>query len=111
MANSYLEQMLREAQYNDTRITSYSGRGMYGKECLGITGNESDIRRDIIEAVRMAVDETIDTVKDGTEEEGEEARSKLAAMFDVAFSYRTDSMGLDIVAYWPNVSSPDNGEE
>lgn len=55
--------------------TNYSGRGMYGAECFAIEGKTSDL----IRFLRELPDEVGDQLVDPT----------------------TDSMGLDIVFYWP----------
>lgn len=55
--------------------TNYSGRGMYGAECFAIEGKTSDLVR----FLRQLPDEIADELVDPT----------------------TDSMGLDIVFYWP----------
>lgn len=56
---------------------NYSGRGMYGATCFSITGNTSDL----IRFLRALPDEVGDELVDPS----------------------TDSMGLDIVFYWPYV--------
>jgi hypothetical protein len=53
----------------------YSGRGMYGATCFSITGKTSDLVR----FLRALDDETADELVDPS----------------------TDSMGYDIVFYWP----------
>lgn len=55
--------------------TDYSGRGMYGAECFGIEGKTSDLVR----FLRELDDDMADELMDPT----------------------TDSMGLDIIFYWP----------
>ena len=55
--------------------TDYSGRGMYGATCFSITGNTGDL----VKFLRALPDEVGDQLVDPT----------------------TDSMGLDIVFYWP----------
>jgi len=60
----------------------YSGRGMYGRECVGLTCSESEMFGFIGEVARATEDDDWDWVKD----------------------VRSDSMGLDTIWYWPNVS-------
>jgi hypothetical protein len=55
--------------------TDYSGRGMYGATCFAIEGKTSDL----IRFLRQLPDEVGDELVDPS----------------------TDSMGLDIVFYWP----------
>ncbi len=54
---------------------TYSGRGMYGATCFSITGNTGDL----VKFLRALPDEVGDELVDPS----------------------TDSMGLDIVFYWP----------
>lgn len=68
------------------RIRTYSGRGMYGSTCAAVTLPSASLMAFVVEL-------TLLLAEDG--QEGEARR--LAAVM------RTDSMGLDIVAYWPGV--------
>ena len=93
--NEDLAKMIIEAAEDagyDTR--SYSGRGMYGQYCLGISfdsyGSPTDIVIDIL---------SYDALND-----------KLAEALKGA---RTDSMGLGGVIYWPHIpyiDSEDSGD-
>lgn len=55
---------------------SYSGRGMYGKECVGVTIRDKSDLIDLADAAKIA---------------GKPC---------------TDDMGLGTIAYWPNVEAP-----
>lgn len=55
--------------------TDYSGRGMYGAECFGVEGNHSDFLR----FMRLLDDDLFEDLADPS----------------------TDSMGMDIIFYWP----------
>lgn len=70
----------------DSSPDSYSGRGMYGQQCLGIDFD------DMGEAFRFAL-------LLGDDLAGILARPSF------------DSMGLGIVAYWPNVEAPEVADE
>lgn len=62
----------------------YSGRGMYGKECFGITcGQEQLIKFVVAYAIAAA----------------ERGETDLDWLSDV----RSDSMGMSTIWYWPNV--------
>lgn len=74
----------------DTR--SYSGRGMYGKECLGVVDSDSfEVIGDVVAALHksglvngedgFAVDDLTSFIK----------------------SANQDSMGLDTIVYWPSL--------
>lgn len=80
---------------------SYSGRGMYGKTCLGITGeNSATIIREIISVIfslhkkseRFPVYMLEDTLQEFLE-------------------YSQDNMGLDTIIYWPNIPFPTKEED
>lgn len=78
-------------------VRSYSGRGMYGKQCLGVEvsrGGLGDFIADVFEAVA-----------------GNEDDATLAA--DAFRSMSTDSMGLDTIVYFTQVpfSSSDADED
>jgi len=71
---------------------NYSGRAMYGEECLAISGN----------VWRVAV-----TLAKYAEEKG------LCELSDFLKSYtpKTDSLGYDTVIYWPNLPALDDNSE
>lgn len=72
------------------KIRRYSGRGMYGKECVAVSDDRrlQEILADLVEAYGDNL---------------ECAEAIRAA--------RTDNMGLGIVVYWPHVAWPDDLEE
>jgi len=74
--------------FDNAEIDSYSGRGMYGRQCLGITFDSMS------DAFRFAL-----TV-------GGDNDLSLALS-----SPRFDSMGLGIVVYWPSVEAPEGLDE
>lgn len=66
---------------------NYSGRGMYGEQCVGFVVEESQLLRTVAELVFFADDD----------------REQVAKLFRRA---RTDSMGRDsIIVYFPSVQS------
>lgn len=73
--------------FSGTSIRSYSGRAMYGKECLGI---EFDDMSDAFTFALLMDDESLTSL----------------------LSYpKFDSMGLGIIAYWTNVEAPEGVED
>jgi hypothetical protein len=84
---------IAEAGNKDTDFcNNYSGRGMYGRECVGITGSQSDCRVIIAEVIKQA-----------------HARADAAALVfddvvDAVLDYGQDSMGFDVIIYWPHIN-------
>lgn len=80
---------------------SYSGRGMYGRECVGITGHEDDCRKVIAMVINAAwatppADSDLD----------------FRSMVDSLLGFRRDIMGIDIILYWEDIQQEgDDGEE
>jgi len=66
----------------DVELLSYSGRGMFGKECLGITGDFRDLLAVMIKAFDM-------------NEEFFSVKNFLRVI--------RDNMGLNEVWYWPHI--------
>ena len=78
----------------------YSGRGMYGTECLGLVMAADDFPRfnqDFLEILINRIATTDDAELVGL------FKSVKAAMR----SYSSDSMGLDQIQYYPNIKIPD----
>lgn len=88
-----LHDALEEASGGLARLMRYSGRAMYGAECLAID-------TEYPESTLMQL--VFDLMADATEATADLARL-LAARHDV----RTDSLGRGTVVYWPAIALPD----
>lgn len=91
VSKSTIEAIADQAGLDSTEAlrTDYSGRGMYGDACVGITGNIGDLVSFVATAVREAeLDETNDDL-----------REFVRHIEDVS----TDSMGYDLIFYWRNI--------
>lgn len=82
-----LDEIAQEVQ-GSFRV-NYSGRGMYGDNCVGIVTNS------LLELGAVITR----TIKD------EELREELIS------NSRTDSMGYDTIVYWTRVTCPDAEED
>lgn len=83
-----LQQLIEDMGY-ETR--SYSGRGMYGKECLGVL---LTIARPVEEAMRIGFE-----IADYNSQIEDDLEDRIPLPKTVA----TDSMGLDTIIYFPGV--------
>ena len=79
--------LIEIAESADLNVRSYSGRGMYGKECVGITG--STLQHVLADLVLAEFDFD---------------KEDLAYLIRAA---RTDNMGMDTIVYWPNLQWPE----
>ncbi|MHB8407832.1 MAG: hypothetical protein ACYDHY_06915 [Acidiferrobacterales bacterium] len=89
-----LQEIIEEAGY-ETR--SYSGRGMYGRSCLGVT-----IDRD---------HDLMDFIADVLEHASESEDISLSELADSFRGAKTDSMGLGTILYFPDVAHQDEPAE
>lgn len=75
---------------------SYSGRGMYGRKCVGVVcKNAFDMLADISDAA----------IGVGDDDDGHD--SVLYAWIRLMRRTQQDSMGRDIIIYWPSVEWPE----
>jgi hypothetical protein len=80
---------------------SYSGRGMYGRECVGITGHEDDCRK----VIAMVINDARDSM-------GPDSDFDFHGMVDSLLDFKRDSMGFDVILYWEDIQQEgDDGEE
>lgn len=92
---------------NDENIReSYSGRGMYGSDCLGVVvSNNSDVTKvHLIMALVMEMDE----------EEPSDPKFSAEDVLDVldsAPAFTTDNMGYDIIVYWRGITVEKEDED
>ena len=77
-----LKEILQAAGYEPR---SYSGRGMYGKECIGVT----------VESVQQLFQAILRAAHDNEE---------MDMLFDdqIFADANWDNMGRDYIVYWPN---------
>lgn len=85
-----LQKVLEDLGYE---VSSYSGRGMYGKTCLGINVDSSDILGKLGKIMA-------DLVRDTPEEFREGVAAGLRRV-------KTDSMGKGMIVYFPDVEFQD----
>ena len=105
-----LQTLLTEvcSQMEGVNVRSYSGRCMYGRECLGLTGTHGDCMTVLSETIKMASQEVFDAAADAVSDDemrgANEANSDLHSMLDEVMKYLQDSMGRDVILYWPDVA-------
>lgn len=93
---------------------SYSGRGMYGKQCVGVSGDRSEINN----AIKDIIGDCLQEVRDRVIEEQENGYDS-AYVYDNAsldelkrftsdlLCYKEDQLGLGIIYYWPRIEWKD----
>ncbi len=87
---SALQQLAEDAELD---VRSYSGRGMFGRECLGIEGDDVC---DIFAALFQAAADT---------------EPDLQEIADALRNCSRDQMGLGAILYFPRVPFCDDSEE
>lgn len=88
------------------KYRSYSGRGMYGKQCVGIVGDWKDCQCLMQVVIGDQAQEVFDTARDATDESMDAAfdeHDDLQQTIAMIFDFRSDDMGLQSVVYWPNL--------
>ena len=93
----------------------YSGRGMFGDRCIGVVGKLGDIQAVIAHVVKWEAEEYAKASAnlDGDFEEDEEVieeDTEIVESFDqridtLLCGQRQDSMGLDVIVYWPSLEA------
>lgn len=75
---------------------NYSGRGMYGKTCIGVVGGDEGLAEFESALALLTVMDDLDDEVNGF--------TALNALTDVQDMRRSDSMGMDRVYYYPALS-------
>lgn len=82
-----MKTILQQAfEMTDYRVRSYSGRGMYGRECLGVA-IDNTITNCIIDAIGAAIENDLD----------------VSVLLEEARDARQDAMGMSTILYWPSI--------
>lgn len=85
------------------RIRSYSGRGMMGRKCLSIQGDENVLDNVFRDSIMKAGDDMFGEALEGDEIKAEELRDFFHRVCDTITDNQFDRMGYDSVVYWKNV--------
>ena len=82
-----MKTILQQAfEMTDHRVRSYSGRGMYGRECLGVTV-DCAVTDCILDAIEAAIENDLN----------------VSVLLEEARDARQDAMGTSSILYWPNI--------
>lgn len=95
-----IQEIIQEAIINiynadEYDVRRYSGRGMYGRECFGITCDNHQ------EALLIFVTECLDIIEQSIDATNQMSFVKEA--LDILLNYCYDSMGRGEIIYWPNI--------
>ena len=94
-------------------VRSYSGRGMYGHQCLAITGPMKDCMCLIVHTLKESADEMYGAAIDSDDDYqvSDALRSQHLKLIDTLLDYKQDSMGYDVVLYWPDIEYTEPQED
>ncbi len=113
-----LQQLIRDAcaQSKDSDKATlfhndYSGRSMYGKNCIAISGSHTACQATWAEVIRAASQEVVEAALDGTEEDAMMLHSSFTGLVHAICKHKTDSFGYDIIMYWPDLPPLEDDEE
>lgn len=106
-------QMLKEAAESSREVSfrsNYSGRCMRGESCVGLDGDFRDLHQVVSEVIKQFIDNlydaTIEAVEADNEVELEKTdtlKEEIQEAVDTLLNYKTDSMGLGSIMYWPDI--------
>ena|SRR5665213_2861738 len=94
-----LQKLIKKAGF---KTQSYSGRGMYGKYCLGVSLKEGQTTGKFLSKAIMTIREYCDS---------DEVFEILPDFADLCDSMCEDSLGLGKIVYFPGVSFGGDDEE
>ena len=111
-----VQESLREAceDVGDSGIVSfrnfYSGRGMYGRQCVGIDGSMAECQLVIAQVIKnlsMALSrvakESSDPDYSATEDDLADTENDFDHAITSLMNFSMDSMGRGTILYWPNL--------
>ena len=95
---------------------SYSGRAMYGKQCVGVSGDRSEMNSAIEGIIGDCLQEAYDRGIEEQENENDSDVYENASLDELKeftsdlLCYREDQLGLGVVYYWPRIEWEDEDE-
>lgn len=106
-----IQERIKQAcdEIGDVEYQRYSGRGMYGDQCVGIVGSWRNCMNVIGFVIKAHNDELFGAEDDVSFEE-------FNTNVDMLMDFRSDQMGRsDVVVYWPDIEyvklSSDDGDD
>jgi len=93
MIRDAAEDMGDEVRFRD----SYSGRGMYGRECVGVVGSEDSCMALVGEVIKRMHYEANPAVD-------------FSQAVDLIMNISRDSMGRSMILYWPQLAPVEDRE-
>jgi len=95
----------------EVSIRSYSGRAMYGAKCVGIVGSMKDCMAIIGAVFKEQLTDLLDDVYDDEDTPRTDTLvSNYHDTVDDLMRFDVDSMGHNVVVYWPQIKWIDRGE-
>lgn len=92
----------------------YSGRGRYGRDCVGITGSRGDCMKLIAYVISEMASEMASEMVDAIQSE-EDSDTNPQAEFDecveTLLNFGQDSMGRGVIVYWSRLTKVQEAEE
>ena len=86
---------------------NYSGRGMFGAECIGISGSPAEIDKVVIDVLNRMADALVDAGINAESNAGHRAmyriREQMREYYQALMFQRQDKLGHDIIVYWPRL--------
>lgn len=92
---------------------SYSGRGMYGKPCIGIEGSSGACMKLIASVISDLASEMVEVVVSDMEDPNPPARNPRADFDEMVaelMTYSSDTMGYDKIIYWSDLEKVEDEE-
>lgn len=103
-----LVKQLREACEDSGEVSfreSYSGRAMYGRDCVGIVGSMEQCLRVIAQVTTNLTQEAFEAATDSDNNWNEACtlNDKAQEMQTNLLRFLYDSMGYNVIVYWPSI--------
>lgn len=90
---------------------SYSGRGMYGAQCIGVVGSMSDCIRAVLRAAQDQHFDKVSSIEEALEADDPIPEEAWQLDTDGLENAQMDSMGFDMILYWPDLKPLPDEEE
>lgn len=99
------EEMGGDVTFHNT----YSGRGMYGHKCVGVSGSHANCMAVIRSVITDAGDAYANAALDIKQEDGDDKYDVAGEFFrnavETLLIHDRDNMGRDMIIYWPDLET------
>lgn len=100
-----INEAVQHSQDDVSFRASYSGRGMFGSSCVGVTGSQQSVMAVVADVIKRMANVLTEAVRGGNQDIIGDTEVWFADNVDILMDSQEDRMGYDVIIYWQQIES------